>query len=183
MLPAFCDGTPRRISTMGDSGRRNSTSGLTDSTLATPSSSSSKSNRRPLSNKKTVPKATDKALIQILLGPLRHIERHYQIYDKDQGIFGKKNSTLRRAVIDRRRFLEKARIERPEEFHTLCIEHDLQPPPPPTAVEYLASELDSSRMSNRYREKGKQKEGIISYSQPFLILLLCLLLLRGQQQR
>ena len=147
---------------MGDSGRR-----ARNSIASSPAPIASPSEHYARCNRSTLPKATEKALLEVLLGTDRYNPRHHQVYDQNKALFGEKNTKFRKKVVDRRLKLEKDRLERPHYFDWLCGYHELQPndlqlttaTPPAATVN-----LDSSSMSNRYREKGKQKEGIISCS-------------------
>jgi hypothetical protein len=111
-----------------------------------------------------LPEETERALLQILCSSQRYVDRHYQVYNQNLSVFGTPGSRLRRRVQDRRRYLEKLRLSKPEVFAQLCCKYDLQQPtpasPPTDVVELAASGFDSSfteSMSTSRNRRGQQK--------------------------
>jgi hypothetical protein len=101
-----------------------------------------------------------------LTGSERFVKQHAQVYNKRQDLFGLPGSELRIAVKNRRIYLEKLRVSRPDRFLELCLFHGLAAPvpasPPPAAIEFAATGSDSSvsdsMSGNRnYRRRGEGK--------------------------
>jgi hypothetical protein len=115
--------------------------------------------RAPLRNSASIPEDTEKELLKVLLGPLGKVKRHYQVYDQNPRLFGEKNSTLRRRVRSRRRYIDRIREEDGDEFESLFQHHfPGEVPPPPVESETAASSaapVNASMAHRNARAAGK----------------------------
>jgi hypothetical protein len=133
-----------------------------DSSFTSPASLSSP--RRSLTNSSSLPDEVETALLEILVGNQReaHLARPFQVYDRNTALFGEKNTPLRRKVHRRIKYLEQTRKDRYDKFVKKCREHGVQVDGSasddetenniqllPAAIDFLPSELDSSRGSGR----------------------------------
>jgi hypothetical protein len=135
--------------------RRLRTASTPSSPLASPASpaASLASPRRTLSNSRSLPDATQKALLEILVGEEREafFARPFQVYDRNPFLFGEKGSAFREKVHKRVKYLEESRKGKKQLFAVKCVELGVELPlaffASPPAIEFLPSELDLPRSS------------------------------------
>jgi hypothetical protein len=147
------------------SSRPSVSSTTSPSTPSTPGSSvrgrnSIASPRRPGANENSLNEASEKALLIVLLGAGRFEKHHSRVYNRDPVHFGLPGSSLRTQVVNRRKYLERIRAEKPRNFYEICLYHGLSPPVPPLPpTETIEFAADSTMSANRHRRRESKNEG------------------------
>jgi hypothetical protein len=115
--------------------------------------------RAPLRNSASITEETERELLKVLLGPLGKVKRHYQVYDQNPRLFGEKNSTLRKSVHSRRRYIDSIREDDEEEFERLFQHHFPGEAPPPLVesekTSSSAAPINASMAHRNARAAGK----------------------------
>jgi hypothetical protein len=109
---------------------------------------------------------SEKELLKVLLSARRN-QKPSAVYNQSTALFGARGSTLRTQVVNRRKYLERIRVEQPALFFEICRYHGLTSSQPTTDV-IESAETDSdasstdSMSANRYRQRERTSEKVFA---------------------